>query len=115
MNTDRESRPRRGYAVGYLQDVRFGDDITEYAEKIDATMRPFGGRFLIHGGKPIFVEGKWPGQVIIIEFPDRDTALAWYRSDAYQEILPLRTNNSTAVVAMYDGVGPDHRATDVLG
>ena len=40
------------------------------------------------------LEGAWPGHLIIIEFPDRERVHAWYESAAYQEILPLRTNNS---------------------
>jgi hypothetical protein len=33
------------------------------------------------------VEGDWDGDVVIIGFPDRDAAEAWYHSPAYQEIL----------------------------
>ena len=40
------------------------------------------------------VEGRWPGTVVILEFPDADRARAWYRSPACQEFLPLRTNHS---------------------
>ena len=41
-------------------------------------------------------------------------AHAWYKSDAYQEILALRTDNSRSDIILVNGVGPDHRATDVL-
>ena len=32
--------------------------------------------------------------MVVIEFPDRDHALEWYDSPAYQAILPLRTENT---------------------
>ena len=51
----------------------------------------------------------------MIEFPDRAQARAWYDSEAYQAIVALRTDNSESDVIMIDGVGPDHKATDVLG
>lgn len=60
------------------------------------------------------MEGSWPGFLILIEFPDHDRALAWYNSEAYQQILPLRTDNSTSDVVVVNGVGSGHRATDVL-
>jgi hypothetical protein len=36
------------------------------------------------------------------------------RAPTYQEILPLRTDNSDGSAILVDGVTPDHRATDVL-
>ena len=38
------------YAVGILNDVRMGPDIVEYLERIDATLAPYDGHFIIHGG-----------------------------------------------------------------
>jgi uncharacterized protein (DUF1330 family) len=66
-----------------------GPAIVEYLQRIDATLEPFGGRFIVHGGKMEVWEGAWPGHLIIIAFPDRERARAWYESSAYQEILPL--------------------------
>lgn len=60
------------------------------------------------------LEGSWPGQLIVIEFPDRARASAWYASDAYQQIVALRTDNSRSDVILVDGAGGGHRATDVL-
>ena len=60
------------------------------------------------------LEGRWPGHLIVIEFPDRGRASAWYNSGAYQEIVALRTDNSESDVIMVDGVGNEHKATDVL-
>jgi uncharacterized protein (DUF1330 family) len=86
----------------------------EYLERIDATLAPHGGRFIVHGGPADVREGTSPGDVIVIEFPDRAHAAQWYESPAYQAILPLRTNNSVGTALLIDGVDDDHRATDVL-
>jgi uncharacterized protein (DUF1330 family) len=74
----------------------------------------FGGRFIVHGGEVEVLEGRWPGHLIVIEFPDRGRASAWYNSGAYREIVALRTDNSESDVIMVDGVGSEHKATDVL-
>lgn len=104
----------KSYAIGHLRTVRFGPDIVEYLRRIDATLEPYGGRFLVHGMRHEVLEGEWPGDLIIIEFPDRASAEAWYRSSAYQEILPLRTRNADGSVILVDGNAPDHRGEDVV-
>jgi uncharacterized protein (DUF1330 family) len=40
------------YAIGHLRDVAVGPEIVEYLERIDETLAPFGGRFIIHGARP---------------------------------------------------------------
>ncbi|MEC9272786.1 MAG: DUF1330 domain-containing protein [Chloroflexota bacterium] len=41
----------------------------------------------------------------MFEFPDRESALAWYNSDEYQSIKPNRTNNiANTYFAIVDGV-----------
>jgi len=68
----------------------------------------------VHGGRVDVLEGAWQGNLIVIEFPDRERARAWYASAAYQEILHLRTDNSDGDVILVDGVPASHHATDVL-
>jgi hypothetical protein len=36
------------YAVGHLRNVRFGAEVIAYLQRIDGTLAPFDGRFLIH-------------------------------------------------------------------
>jgi len=102
------------YAVGIVNDAKIGPAIVEYLERIDATLAPFDGHFIVHGAEPTMLEGTSPGTVVVIEFPDRVQAEGWYASAAYQAIVALRTENSTSTVFLIDGVGRDHVATDVL-
>ncbi|CDX23183.1 conserved hypothetical protein [Mesorhizobium sp. ORS 3324] len=103
------------YAIAHMRHVTPGPWIVEYLEKIDATLAPFGGRFLVHGGEVEVVENSWPGYAIVIEFPDRQHVRDWYNSPAYRAILNLRTDNSQSDVVFVDGVEHPHKATDVLG
>lgn len=102
------------YAIGHLHDVTMGPEIVEYLQRIDETLVPFDGHFIIHGGPVERLEGAWSGDLIVIAFPDKDRARAWYASPAYRQILPLRTRNSTGDVFLVDGVSRDHKATDIL-
>jgi uncharacterized protein (DUF1330 family) len=97
-----------------MRQVTMGPAVVEYLQRIDATLAPFGGRFIVHGAEVEILEGSWPGFLIVIEFPDRNRVSAWYNSVAYQEIVTLRTDNSESDVVMVDGVGGEHKATDVL-
>jgi uncharacterized protein (DUF1330 family) len=102
------------YALAYLREVDFGEDIVEYLQRIDETLAPFGGRFLVHGGPITPLEGTWDGDVVVIAFPDRSAATDWYESPAYQEIIELRTRNSHSIAAVVDGVPTGYRAVDGL-
>jgi uncharacterized protein (DUF1330 family) len=88
------------FAVAHLHEVKMGVEIVEYLKRIDATLAPYCGHFVLHGGRYERLEGDWRGDLIAIEFPNRDLARAWYRSDAYQAILPLRTGNSIGDVIL---------------
>jgi uncharacterized protein (DUF1330 family) len=104
----------RGYAIGYLRNVEFGPEIAEYLKRIEATMAPYGGRFLVHGGQLVGREGTWDGDIVVLEFPDLAGAQEWYASPDYQAILPLRTAHATSMVALVEGVPDDYRATDKI-
>jgi uncharacterized protein (DUF1330 family) len=97
------------YALAHLRpQPPLHDDVFVYIERIQATMDPFGGRFLVHGSNPDVIEGPLEGSYVLIEFPDMDKARAWYRSDAYREILPMRTDNMEGTVVLLQGVPPNY-------
>ncbi|MGX1789850.1 DUF1330 domain-containing protein [Bosea sp. NPDC055332] len=102
------------YAIAHLRDVDLNAEIVDYIKLIDETLVPFGGRFLIHGVTPQVMEGPWEGDLVVIAFPDRDAAHAWYASPGYQAILPLRTRSSRSAALILDGVPDGYRATDFL-
>jgi uncharacterized protein (DUF1330 family) len=102
------------YALAHLRSVTMGPPIVEYLEKIDATLAPFSGRFIVHGGPIEILEGGWIGHLIMIEFPNRASAHDWYQSPAYQAIVRLRREHSEGDVIIVDGVPAGHRATDIL-
>lgn len=104
----------KAYAIAYLRDVDLGDAIVDYIQRIDETLAPYGGHFLVHGGALTPAEGTWDGDIVIIEFPDAAAAKEWYDSPGYQEILPLRTEHSRSVAAIVEGVPPGYRAVDKL-
>jgi uncharacterized protein (DUF1330 family) len=101
----------RAFALAHLHTPQINDDVVEYLERIQATLDPFGGRFLVHGPNVEVREGCWPGTVVIIEFPGLDEARGWYDSPDYQAILPLRTAHIDGDTIIFEGVAPDYDVT----
>jgi uncharacterized protein (DUF1330 family) len=104
----------KSYAVAHLRDVDFNEQIADYLRRIDATLEPFGGRFLVHGGRVHPLEGDFDATMVMLEFPSLDAARDWYHSPAYQDILPLRTGNSRGIAFLVEGVEAGYRGVDKL-
>ena len=83
--------------------VREPEQFQTYVVQVPPTLGPFGGRYVVRSGATEAVEGEPPGRIVILEFPDRDAALAWRASPAYQAILPIRDASSTSRVYVADG------------
>ncbi|MGK5497983.1 DUF1330 domain-containing protein [Streptomyces sp. URMC 125] len=97
------------YAIAHLRNHPGPHpDVIAYLERIQDTLEPFSGRFRVHGGPMEMREGEWPGSVVVTEFPAMEQARAWYDSEAYQEILPLRTDHIDSTAFLVEGVGPDY-------
>jgi uncharacterized protein (DUF1330 family) len=91
-------------------------EVHEYLRRIQSTLDPHSGKFLVHGGGDMEqVEGDWGGVgVIILEFPDRAQLQAWYESPAYQELIPLRTRNTEMDIIIADGVPPHYDPASLI-
>ena len=77
----------------------------EYRAGVMATLKDFGGKFVVRGGTLTVVEGSWPhARTVIIEFASRAAAEGWYQSPAYQKILPLRLGSADGNFVIVDGV-----------
>jgi uncharacterized protein (DUF1330 family) len=75
--------------------------LARYAEQVGPLVASYGGRYLAAAVAPEVVEGD-PGlrSVVLIEFPDGESARAWYDSPAYRPLKELRRRavRNTAVL-----------------
>ena len=79
----------------------------EYAKLAAPTVAAFGGRYIVRGGAGSAIAGEPPAaRVVVLEFPDRETAIAWRASPEYQAALRIREAASTSRVYIVDGVAP---------
>ena len=69
---------------------RDAEALARYREEVRPVLKQFGGEILavspwhVFHGEPAYDFGT------IIAFPDKDAALAWYSSPAYQALNPVR-------------------------
>lgn len=77
-----------------------------YTQAVPATLKLFGGRFLVRGGATETLEGDWrPQRAVLLEFPDVDRARAWHASPEYTAILPIRHRHArTNFLTILEGV-----------
>jgi len=79
------------------------DGYDRYRSLVMPTLEPFGAKFLVRGGAFTTVEGEMPFErIAVLEFPSRDAAEAWYRSEAYQAVLPIRLAASRCQFVIVD-------------
>jgi uncharacterized protein (DUF1330 family) len=62
---------------------------TDYPSLAPGTFQPFGGRYVVHGGKIVTFEGVPPGQYVVIAFDSMEQVQAWRASAAFKEMYDL--------------------------
>ena len=88
-------------------DVRDAQGFEEYRKLVPATLVPYGGRFVIRGGKTEVLEGDWnPQRVVVLEFPDFNRARDWWASQEYLEPKKMRQRVSKTNLIVVDGYNP---------
>lgn len=94
------------YVIGHVT-VANPDGYAGYTTHVPATLAAYGGEFLVRGGRTTVLEGELPqNRHVVIRFPDRAAAEAWYNSPEYQEIIAIRHAHSTGVLMIVDGYDP---------
>ena len=106
----------KAYVMIHLEITNREEFVSGFASKIPAMLAEFGGKPLVITGGPNAegaevsrlenqVTGRQADIHAIFEFPDRESAVAWYDSDQYKAILPARINNTAnTYLAIVDGV-----------
>jgi uncharacterized protein (DUF1330 family) len=64
-----------------------------------------GGRYVVRGGAIDALEGDWqPRTLVIVEFPDLESARRWYKSRDYAAALEVRDRALERNLILVDGV-----------
>jgi len=73
------------------------DAYKPYLGKVGETLQAHGAEILVADFESEAIEGN-PGHVtVVLKFASKDAARGWFDSPEYQEIIGLRTDNSTGI------------------
>jgi uncharacterized protein (DUF1330 family) len=76
----------------------------EYMKRGATALARYGGRFLLRGGAVGVLQGEPPAsRVVILEFPSREQAEAWWNSPDYAEASEFRTASSKGKAYLVPG------------
>jgi len=79
--------------------------LAEYVGKALPTIQAGGGRVLAFDETPEVVEGEIAHpRTVILEFPSHEVFRAWYDSEGYQAILPLRLESAPGTLIVANGL-----------
>ena len=81
------------------------DKYREYMKATPESIRKHQGKFIARGGEPVILEGEQETRrVVILEFPTKEMAQAWYFSKEYQDAKKIRKDAAHASFIIVDGV-----------
>jgi uncharacterized protein (DUF1330 family) len=96
----------KGYVIAQVE-VQDPARYADYVKLTPGTIAPFGGRFIVRGGRAERLEGDIPvNRVVILEFPSYDHAQAWYESEGYRVAMAIRRSASKGTLILVEGVEP---------
>ena len=91
--------------VIYQGEVLDAERYEEYRTKAAESILAAGGTYLVRAGEVEVLEGEPPaGRTVVLEFPSKEAAIAWYRSDEYMAIRKIRDGAARARMYVIDGV-----------
>jgi uncharacterized protein (DUF1330 family) len=93
------------YVVANI-DVTEPETYQQYIPGARATVEGHGGQFLAIDRNTEVLEGLAPARTIILRFPDKATAEAWYHSPEYPSVIHLRLESTKSTVIIADGYVP---------
>jgi uncharacterized protein (DUF1330 family) len=89
------------YVLALIQSIHDPETYKQYVAQVQATLDPFGGRFLARKPDPAVLEGgPAPSRAIIMEFPSEEKARAWHASPSYQPVMKLRQGASKGTLLL---------------
>jgi uncharacterized protein (DUF1330 family) len=81
------------------------DALSVYRERAASSIARYGGRYIVRGGPVAVLEGEFRQQmVVVVAFPDGETARRWYRSPEYALALEVRNEALVRDLVLVDGV-----------
>ncbi len=89
------------YLVGHIT-VKNDELWQQYVAGVGESIAPFDSKIIFRGQLDKILAGQHQHDlVVVIEFPDQPTLDAWFNSEKYQSLIPLRDMAADVVITTY--------------
>ena len=93
----------KGYVVAEVEITDPGL-YDQYRAMVPATLKRYGGQFLVRGGDATRLEGDRPlRRIVVLEFDSPQRASEWYHSEEYAAAKALRHRAATSHLILLNG------------
>ncbi len=76
----------------------------DYSDYTPALIASFGGEYVVRVGQIEHLEGPRPDdRVVVVRFPSMEQAQAFYHSEEYAKLIPIRQEASEAKMYFIEG------------
>lgn len=96
-----DDAPSGACLIGQIA-IRDPDKWVRYRDGVSTTLWPFDATVVARGERHAVLVGAPHGtDMVVIRFPDVESIERWYRSPAYQALIPLRDEAADVVITSY--------------
>ncbi|MAA80478.1 MAG: hypothetical protein CL916_14575 [Deltaproteobacteria bacterium] len=84
--------------------VKNPEKLKEYISQVPATMAPFGATLVFRGKVHTVLNGEEKHHIeAVFSFESAAKIEAWYQSDAYQSLIPVRDEGANMTISILEG------------
>lgn len=92
------------YVIARL-DIHDPETFETYRGQVPATLEPFGGEYIVRGGRQEVLEGTSPEpRTVVLRFPSYEQAKAWHDAEIYEAPRALRQSAALTNMLLVEGI-----------
>ena len=78
----------------------------KYKEKVKPLIESYGSEYLSRGWEIDLLENElWePTRMVLVKFPDKESAMNWYNCEEYQSLKKVRIDNASSTSFFIEGL-----------
>jgi uncharacterized protein (DUF1330 family) len=89
------------YVIGNIS-IKDPAKWARYRSQLPATLTPWGAELVLWGKQATVLSGQYAHtDTVVLRFPDRESAVEWHESAAYQALVPLRNEAADVDLVSY--------------
>ena len=90
------------YLIGHIT-IKDPDKWKIYVAGVQKSLMPFKSEIVFRGKRAAVLAGEHScDHTVVIQFADQPTLQQWFKSEAYQDLIPIRDEAADVVIISYD-------------